>query len=267
MHRESIFIEALMPPHTVAALTSQADFMASEVGAELRRMLGSDTEQVPSGDSALTWYGASSELFVTVHPDGSVTRRVVHPAADSSAVRLLHGAFDAARARGAAMMLWPEGVTADSLTVRLALTSIAALTSKTIIAGRGRPVRFAVFTIFVPTRTPALPKTTRDGADYPMRNQMRGVSGTLTLEFVVDTSGRAEAATIHDVWPRDVPRLSGESGQYYQDFVASSTGYVKHLKFEPSRVAGCAVRQMVRLPMLFVKDKAALKRMQAGDVR
>ncbi len=267
MHRESFFIDALMPPHTPASLTSQADFMASEVATELRRMLGSDNEQVPSGDSAVTWYGASSELVVTAHPDGSVTRRFIHPAADSSAGRLLYGAFDAARARGTAMMLWPDGFAADSLTVRLSLSSIAALTPKTIIARRGQPVRFAVFTISVPTRTPALPRTTRDGADYPMRNQMRGVSGTLTLQFVVDTSGRAEPATIHDLWPRDLPRLSGESARYYQDFVTSSTGYVKHLKFEPSRIGGCAVRQLVLQPMRFVKNKAAFNRMQAGAPR
>ena len=72
------------------------------------------------------------------------------------------------------------------------------------------------------------------------------------LEFVIDSSGHPVQETMHDVWPRDKPRLMGETEKAYEEFVAASEAAVRDWKFYPARIGACHVPQIVQLPMQYV---------------
>jgi hypothetical protein len=255
MYRETVFLESHMPAHTDGSLTVQADLMADDVAAELRALLGAHGADVPLADSVMSWYAVPSQLIVIAHADGSVTRRMRSAVGDSSAAVMLLRAFDAARARGAALMLWPENLTADSLIVRLTLVPSLARNGWKIIAPQNRRVKFAAFYLSEPTESPALPKADQGQPDYPFFNRQSRITGRLILQFVVDTNGRADSTTIRDLWTPGVPRLTGELGRYYNDFVRTTSTWVKHIRFDPARLGLCPVRQIVQFPFEFVTKR------------
>lgn len=88
-------------------------------------------------------------------------------------------------------------------------------------------------------------------AQFPEAARSHVAEGFVRIAFVVDTGGRAVASTVHDVWPKDRPRLTGELGAVYRDFVRSGTDAVLRALFYPAEVAGCKVRQLVQLPITF----------------
>lgn len=75
---------------------------------------------------------------------------------------------------------------------------------------------------------------------YPRALEDAGVSGRVVLEFVVDTTGRVEAATV-------VIMSSTHSG-----FEAPSREAVLAMRFRPGQASGSAVRQMVRQTISFL---------------
>jgi hypothetical protein len=256
-YREPVYLQARMPAHTDSAFTVQADLMASDVAEELRALLGAHDTDIPLADSVMPWYSVPSQLIVTAHPDGSVTRHIRSAAGDSSADVLLSRAFDAARARGAALMLWLENLTTDSIIVRLTLVPSLAENGWKVVAPAGRRARFAAFYLSEPTESPALPKANQGEPDYPFFNRRSRITGRLTLQFVVDTNGRVDSTTIHDLWTPGVPRLTGELERYYNDFVRSTTTWVKRIQFYPARRGSCLVRQIVQIPFEFVYRQPA----------
>jgi hypothetical protein len=74
---------------------------------------------------------------------------------------------------------------------------------------------------------------------------------------VVDTNGRVDSTTIHDLWTPGVPRLTGELERYYNDFLRSTTTWVKRIQFSPARRGSCPVRQIVQFPFEFVYRQPA----------
>lgn len=251
MFRESVYLQARMPAHTDSSLTVQADLMAADVAAQLRALLGAHDADVPLADSVMSWYSVPAQLIVISHADGRVTRRIRSSIGDSTADLLLSRAFDAARTRGAALMLWPERLTADSLIVRLTLVPSLTENGAKVVFPAGRRERFTAFYLSQLTESPALPKANQGQSDYPFFNRQSRITGRLTLEFLVDTDGRADSTTIHDLWTPGVPRLTGELERYYNDFVRSTSAWVKRIHFYPARRGSCPVRQIVHFPFEF----------------
>ena len=125
--------------------------------------------------------------------------------------------------------------------------------------------KFAVFTMSEPDVTPAVVKPGQPPPEYPSINEAGRVEGDVLMQFVVDAKGRVDQSTIHDVWPDGKPRLTGYLGQSYNAFVTSVTDWDRHLEFQPRRVGGCPVKEVVRLPLAFVqagspRGEAARKR-------
>jgi hypothetical protein len=257
MHRAPVYLQARMPPHTDTAFTSQADLMAQDVAAELRTLFGAHGAEVPSADSIMAWYAVPSRLTVIAHADGRVTRYVRSTLWDTTASVLLARAFDVARAHNTALMLWPENSTSDSVIVRLSLRAPSVTDTGVVTVAGDVGIRFTVFSLLQPERFPALPLEKQGYPRYPVENERRRVSGSLLLQFEVDTAGKVDPKTIHDVWPAAVPRLTGEPGRYYDSFVDAVASWAKHARFSPSRIGTCPVRQTVQLPIKFVTPESA----------
>jgi protein TonB len=74
---------------------------------------------------------------------------------------------------------------------------------------------------------------------YPPLLRQSGVEGVVELEFVVDTSGRAEPRSVEVVRPAR------------PEFEAAARRAVVESRFRPARLGGQAVRQRVRQRITF----------------
>lgn len=75
---------------------------------------------------------------------------------------------------------------------------------------------------------------------YPRELERAGIGGRVVLEFVVDSAGRVEPASV---------RLLESSAEAFE---AAAREAVLEARFRPARAAGHAVRQLVRQVMTFV---------------
>jgi hypothetical protein len=81
--------------------------------------------------------------------------------------------------------------------------------------------------------------------NYPMV-RIRGFSGTVRLQFVIDTAGRAVPSTIRDVWPANETRLVGPPRFAYDSVVRVMQLALGGARFVPARIGRCAVSQLVQ---------------------
>ena len=86
---------------------------------------------------------------------------------------------------------------------------------------------------------------------YPSGPLMGSATGRVILQFVVDTTGRADMSTLRDIWPSDKPRLEGRLGSYYASFVKAARTAIAKSTYDPARIGGCKVRQVVQQPFTY----------------
>jgi hypothetical protein len=265
MHSVPVFLYADMSPVVDTTITLQADLMAQDVATELAAKLGATPTALPDVTGKLSWYSLPAQISVVAHADGSAGWRAKGSQGDLSAARLMGAAFDSARAKGMARLLWPEQAKADSFVVRLSLWPQYLGDTAASRQPHEHETKFAVFTLMEPDMTPARMKKGIPPPQYPAVNESGRVEGDLLMQFVVETNGRVDQSTIRDLWPDGKPRLSGARGEYYDAFVTSVTDWARFLFFEPMRLGGCPMKQLVQLPLAFVeagspRGEAARKR-------
>jgi hypothetical protein len=251
MHREKVYLRAQMPAHTDSVFLSQADLMAQDVAAEVRMLLGAHGADVPVADPIMAWYAVPSALTVIAYADGHVTRHFRSALWDTTSAALLARAFDAARAHDFALMLWPQSSTSDSVVVRLSLWAEEPRENNPQFVAAKPGMRFAVFSLLQPEASPAIPLPNQPPPSYPRENESDRVGGTVVMQLVVDTLGRAIPASIRDLWPANTPRLRGYEAQEYAAFVRSTTYWLEKIRFRPARIGTCLVRQVVQQPLEF----------------
>jgi hypothetical protein len=249
--RESIFLRASIADSARTALTTQTDLMAQEVAEAMRAHMGGSSDSLPNGDGIVHTASVPAELVVIAHPDGRDRRYARSLIGDTSATAMLVRAFDETRAHGDALLVWPDGYSADSIVVRLLLGGMPVKYASSVIVQFQSHPAFGVFRLLEYTSAPPFPKEHNPAPVYPDGGRLRRVGVTLELQFVVDSSGDVEAETIRDIWPADKPNLTGELLRYYDDFVDVSKRAVGDWKFYPARVGSCHVKHFMRIPIQF----------------
>jgi len=253
MQSVPVYLQAAMTQGTDTTVTLQADLMAQDVATEMITLLGGTPTALADVDGKMTWYSVPAQIVVIAHADGSQSWRVKGRQGDLTSARLLGAALDSARAKGMARMVWPEQVKADSFVVRLLLNPAY----KGDTASSDQPVvhetKFAVFRLTEPDLSHAFPKPRQQPPEYPRMNEASRVEGDLLMQFVVEASGHVDQSTIHDLWPDGKPRLTGSLGDYYNAFVTTVTDWARHLQFEPRRLGGCPMTEVVQQPLAFVQ--------------
>lgn len=86
---------------------------------------------------------------------------------------------------------------------------------------------------------PAAALRGRRAPKYPPALRARGVEGTVVAQFVVDSAGRPVDGTFAVLGAADPA------------FVAAVRAYVPTMRYQPARVGGIAVRQVVHEPFAF----------------
>ena len=232
-----------VPPVAVASM----DLLTQAVAEQARALLGAGAGQLPPGEPSITWRQLDHQLFVVARRDGQVTARVQPPvwlsdqSLGDSGARHLGRALDAARAKGEAFF-WDDALKRDSITwlVRLepaALGEDGQVTPPALRAG------FPVFSVLIPPSRPA--DVERIRTNFPMV-RIRGFSGTVRLQFVIDTAGRAVPSSIRGVWPPNEARLVGPPRFAYDSVVRVMRLSLEDARFAPARIGPCIVNQLVQ---------------------
>jgi hypothetical protein len=233
-------------PVTQAAVASM-DVLTQAVAEQARALLGATAGQLPPGDPQIGWRQLEHQVLVVARPDGRFTWRVQSPAwlsdqnIDDAGARHLTRALEAARVQGEAF-LWDEALRRDSVSwlVRLepaVLSEDGTVTPPSLRAG------FPVFTVLAPAIQSA--DVERIRTNYPMV-RIRGFSGTVRLQFVIDTAGRAVPSTIRGVWPANEARLVGPQKFAYDSVVRVMRLSLEDARFAPARVGRCTISQLVQ---------------------
>jgi len=258
MHRVPVFLSGRMMNRADSAFSMQADLLAQDVATSLRALRGGSDSAVTNEDRHLAWSSVPTSIVVLAHSNGDMS---AHPlfvgvGVDSSADLLLLQALDSARAHGGAVMLWPDGFAKDSVYARLDLAAGYAHASPIEERTISHEHRFVVFTLTEPEEDPALPVRNTPPPRYPPQNERTHYTGSVLMQFTVDTAGRAEPKSIRDLFPTGKPRLEGNDAEAYDGFVSTLTSWLRTVRFQPAHLGSCVRRQQVQWPFVFKFGRA-----------
>lgn len=253
LHSVPVYVQAELVDSANRPILPGLDLLTQEVADSVRMSLGATADQLPNGEPAVTWTALDARVDVVLRRDGHVASTIhldsesYRP--DSAAALLLVRALAAVTGEDGYFMVWPEGYRSDSVAFRLE-TYYPMVSSRGDVGTLRLRQAFALFSVRVPTEEPVVP-TRRFRPEYAEELQMNGVAGNVIMQFIVDTTGRAEMATVKDLWPSDRPRLTGVKGEYYETFRKAVVRSIARDRFEPARIGGCKVRQLVQMPFGF----------------
>lgn len=253
-----VYVEAELVDSTDRPMLPSLDLLAQEVADSVRASLGAAARELPNGEPAVTWRALGTDLVVVVRRDGRIASRlptseltsstdINRP--DTSAAHLLALGIAAVAGDHLYFTVWPDEFKLDSVAFRLVLHYPLVNDSGVAAPIQARQA-FALFTVRVPTEEPVTVKH-QSTPKYPENFPEKGVTGDLIMQFIVDTTGRAEMVTVKDLWPPSRPRLTGELGRYYETFRRAVIQSISRDRFEPARIGGCKVRQLVQMPFGF----------------
>jgi hypothetical protein len=224
--------------------------LASYVAGQVDSLLGAPPGELPRGEPRLSWRDApTSTVRVTAHRDGRLTWRLV-PAPRGKMDSLLARAVDGVAASGL-VFSWPDGDTGDSTVGTMRLVVLHIRSDLTPQPARLDPGALPVFSLAVPPSGPALPLPGNPGPNYPEDLLQGHLAGMVRLEFVVDTTGRVDTTTVHDVFLPGEQRPTGRRWGDYKELRAAIEQVLPKMRFAPARIDGCPVRQTVMMPFGF----------------
>lgn len=230
------------------ALRDQVNNFAVTLDDEMRHALGSLSDTLPYVSRRTPGFMTTSAHLV-VRRDGTFDWSTADTAQWSRRTRqLLLDALQARRKAGD-MIVWPDEVPGDSARMRL-YVSLASLVNGKLIGDEVLPLAIPVFTTRVLAEKPASVKHSVS-PQYPLRNRNDGWIGTVNMQFVVDTSGRADESTIRDIWPKGAPSLRDDQRDVYAAFMKAAIEGIRGSTFYPAELAGCKVRQVVQQAFVF----------------
>lgn len=232
--------------------------MLQAVVDRLDAMLGASSGTLPQGEPTIRWDSVGRGLRVTWYRDGRLGWRLAadidsaNPSPTKTA-RLFASALDSARAAGDIFMPWPDAVHADSVEIMVYFRRPRVDVTGTLMPIDER-VAVPMFTVAAPREKTVGLKRRPVAPHYPDELMHEGIEGKVTLQFVVDTMGRADSMTFRDLWPRGEPRLAGQQAVYYGELVAAAKRSVMQARFSPAEVGGCKVRQLVQQPFTWLMN-------------
>lgn len=256
-----------------------ADVLVQAMAMEAPRLLGAGRDTLPRGEPTVTWRTLRDALHVTGYRDGTLrwraedaeqlntfaivigkavmplagldTVRAPHRDVVDSAAALLGRMIEAARASGYTF-LWPDGLAGDSVEFHLSLRRPTVRRDSTIMHRLRLRASAPLFSLAVPWEEPARPREGNPPPRYPNGPRFGNAQGSVLIAFAVGADGAVVQGSAHEVWPPGRRRLTGALGRYYADFLEATLRVLPSWRFEPARIAGCAVAQAVVQPFTFL---------------
>ena len=156
--------------------------------------------------------------------------------------------------QGEPFFLWPDSSAIDSLSVQLKFVraSVDRQGKVTPYSRKDGRVAFLVFSVQAPWEEQAIALPRNPVPRYPQDARNAGIQATVLMQFVIDTTGRADRSTIKEHWPKNVPRPKGDRAEYYQMFVTAVREVIPAMRFQPAQIGGCKVKVLVQQPFQFL---------------
>jgi hypothetical protein len=243
------YIQADVPKSADPQLAQMADVFAQSVAVRFRRLLHAHGDTLPPGEPLITWriIDQGTAVYVTVSSHAPPVYWLGAVRNDTVVKQLMLNAARAAGDSGEGAF-WPSDARGDSLTFALSLS--LSEPGKAELDNHGR-IAFPIFSLLIPTTSPARQLDQFNPPQYPPDEQNYGATATVIMRFIVDTTGSVDTRSIQDVWNAKEPRPRGQMLAVYKDFLQSVTRWLATARFEPARVRGCPVRQVVQQPFVF----------------
>ena len=250
LRRAPVFLRAAAYDSAAESLRPHVELLVESVAIAMRRLPGAPPGGLRPADDILAWHQLGS-LTLVVYADGRYswrpdTARKPHLWRNEG-VQLIERALADTRDSGELVFV-PEGTVRDSATFRMGLYAPLVSTDG-LVQPPVAHIQMAVFSLLVPwfkgVQAEYIP-TPR----YP-ELLIGPVEGTLTLQFSVDTLGRVEMSSVRDVWPSDRPRLTGDWGEYYRQFLMATRRAIRDARFKPAELGGCKVPHLAHQSYAF----------------
>jgi hypothetical protein len=254
--RVPVFAALMMSDSAERAVPPVAANMLQAVVDRVEIMLGAKSGILPQADPGIRWDSIGSGVRITWYRDGRLRWRVaddidsLHPSPTKTA-RLFGSALDSARAAGDVFMPWPDELRGDSGQMKVYFRR-PRIDEKGTVNPIEERVAVPMFTVAAPREKAVSLQRRPHTPHYPEELLQSGIEGKVTMQFVVDTTGRADSLTFRDLWPAGEPRLEGEQAALYAQLVASAKRAVMQAQFTPAEVGGCKVRQVVQQPFTWL---------------
>lgn len=243
-----VYLRASLKEPTDSGIAQMADIFAQSVSLRMRSLLNARGDTLPSGEPAITWRGIKPHipLGVTIYRNAAPVFQPLSPHTDSVAAATLLTAVHKALDEGEGPF-WPQGTPGDSLKFGLAF----ALTDpgKFKLDDTGR-IAFPVFSVFFPHEVSAR-LAGKSLPTYPPADRAAGITAVIVMDFLVDSTGHAIPGSFKEVWPPTKKRPTGQMLAAYNDFLDSVIRWLPNAEFEPARIGGCKITQLVREPFTF----------------
>ncbi len=221
--------------------------LPQNVLGEVRTQLGDPSDSSADVSPRVSWRALPVRLEITARGDGPIVGVVRGPLVDSSASTLLAHAFENAQRKGAVLMPWRNKAGAEPVVVSLWLS--APSVDSTGKWKRPDPNDLTAFWTQLPARSD-LKVVSLAKLRYPKENERNHAEGDVRVRFVVDSTGRAQATTIHDV-PPDDRAVANMTADEYDAFVVVTREWVLNSTYSPERIGGCAIESMAEQPVKF----------------
>lgn len=233
---------------TARAILAQVDLLSWRIAQGVRASLGAHGAAVPAGDSLGKWPLPIRHLplDIIVRRDGPGAWRLGAPADSDAAPATLTAFYERVMRTippDSIWMAWPDGYAPDSLMFRLDLVAYGQ-------ADRVVPNNTSLMALFSTTgvaERPALDKHPLY-AIYPEDARQNRIVGTVVLEFVVDTTGRADEQTIRVLRPTEAQLDSSAYAHYLREFIKATRYAIERHRFTPAHIGRCPVRERVQFP-------------------
>ena len=248
MHSRAVHLMAVhRDPRTAAGkpLRASVDRFASTVAVTMRRLLGERGDELPRGDR-IGWRALEGRVRVVAYRDGRLAARIVTDTTPEpwevgrAGIDLLARAVDSARAAGLRFE-WSDADGADSLTFALILQP--DVPGRDGVGHQPPPGGVPVFTLAMPWRE-GVTASQAFRPVYPPEARSDGVEAAIRVSFLVNADGSVAVGTIRQ---RGITGArSGTGVSYERDFFTAVVNALARKRFEPARLGGCAVTQLVQ---------------------
>lgn len=264
MRRVPVYLTARLVDSSASrvVLREAVDLLTQAVAQTARTMLGTTEGVLPAAEPTITWRGLETDLLVVARRDGGIAWQLAPPGLanelrlDDTSAQLVGRALDTLVAQGE-RVVFPEGFPADSVSWLLHLQP-AFLDEKGEVTTPRMRVGIPVFTILTPPQRQVGAEHVR--VRYPDDLRKEGFIGNVVMQFVVDTTGHPEPATIRDLLPAGQPLLGVRERWAYDRFVRAIRIALEQARYTPARIGGCVVRQIVQQRFTFALGDGDVKR-------
>jgi hypothetical protein len=230
------------------SFASSADNLLQELVIKAQTLLGAKANVLPSGEPTVTWRGVDLPLHLTAYRDGRIVARA-GPQPASTAASLMAKALDSISTAG--VLDWSADSARDSIPFEIHFARPILDSAGHVRPPHVKRAALPLLSMLMPWEAEVSAKRGQPHPHYPDEARREYYEATIILSFSVDTTGYAVESSIHDVWPKEKPRLRGSDLRKYDSFVEASKQGVLKIEFVPARIGGCKVKQLVQMPFVY----------------